>query len=278
VPSLSEKQILSFLTQFILLVLTARLLADLMRRAGQTIVIGELIAGVVLGSSILGKCLPSIERMIFPTEPIVNHLVEASAWIGVIKLLLCTGLEVDLDSLRNVRRPTVLVSSLGIVILFAGGLLLGWYLPAVYLAASNQRLIFALFLAVAMSISAVPVIAKILIDLDLMHRELGLLILVAGILDDSVGWLLLSIVAGLAARGVVDLDIPSSTIIVTAAFLASCYFIGFRLVSILLRWIDDFAYVDHAMLTAMAGKPLYARSSRRRSAFMWYLEHSSRVS
>ncbi|MBV8454543.1 MAG: cation:proton antiporter, partial [Deltaproteobacteria bacterium] len=96
-----------------------------------------------------------------------------------------------------------------------------------------------------------PVIAKILIDLDLMRRELGLLILAAGILDDSVGWLLLSVVAGLAARGVVDLPTLSSTIIAAAAFLAFCYFIGLRLVSILLRRIDDFAYVDHAMLTAM---------------------------
>lgn len=251
--SLSEKQILYFLTQFILLVLTARILADLMRRVGQATVIGELMAGIVLGPSILGKLFPGLERMVFPPDPIVNHLLEASAWIGVIMLLLCTGLETDLDTLRNMRRPAMLVSSFGIVIPFAGGFLLGWYLPAVYLAAPNQRLIFALFLAVAMSISAVPVIAKILIDLDLMHRELGLLILAAGILDDSVGWLLLSVVAGLASRGVVDLHTLSSTVVAAAAFLLLCYFIGFRLVSVLLRWIDDFAYVDHATLTAMVG-------------------------
>ena len=73
------------------------------------------------------------------------------------------------------------------------------------LPAPNGRLIFSLFLAIAMAISAVPVIAKILIDLDLLRRELGLLILAAGILDDSIGWLLLSIVAGLAARGTIDL-------------------------------------------------------------------------
>jgi len=234
-------------------VLTARLLADLMRRAGQATVIGELMAGVVLGPSILGKISPSIERIIFPPDPIVNHLLEASAWIGVIMLLLCTGIETDLDTLRNMRRPAVLISSFGIVIPFAGGFLLGWCLPAIYLAIPNQRLIFALFLAVAMSISAVPVIAKILIDLDLMQRELGLLILAAGILDDSVGWLLLSVVAGLASRGVVDFHTLSTTVVATAAFLLFCYFIGFRLVSVLLRWIDDFAYVDHATLTAMVG-------------------------
>jgi Kef-type K+ transport system membrane component KefB/nucleotide-binding universal stress UspA family protein len=252
-PSLSEKQILCFLIQFILLVLTARFLADLMRRAGQATVIGELMAGLVLGPSILGKLFPSVELMIFPPDPIVNHLVEGSAWIGVIMLLLCTGMETDLDTLRNMRRPAMLVSSFGIVIPFAGGFLLGWYLPAVYLAAQNQRLIFALFLAVAMSISAVPVIAKILIDLDLMQRELGLLILAAGILDDSVGWLLLSIVAGLASRGTVDLHTLASTVVAAGLFLLFCYFVGFRLVSFVLRWIDDFALVDHATLTVMVG-------------------------
>lgn len=252
-PSLSEKQLLYFLLQFILLVLTARLLADLMRRAGQATVIGELMAGLILGPSILGKFLPSVQRMLFPPDPIVNHLLEASAWIGVIMLLLCTGLETDLDTLRGMRRPAALVSSFGIVIPFAGGFILGWYLPAVYLAAADQRVIFALFLAVAMSISAVPVIARILIDLDLMHRELGMLILAAGILDDSVGWLLLSIVAGLASRGAVDFRTLSSTVVAAAAFLLFCYFLGFRLVSVLLRWIDDYAYVDHATLTVMVG-------------------------
>src|SRR5271170_5748269 len=172
-PSLSEKQILHFLIQFILLIITARLLADLMRRVGQATVIGELLAGLVLGPSLLGKLLPGVHHMLFPPDAIVNHLLEGSAWIGVVMLLLCTGLETDLDTLRNMRRPAVLVSSFGIVIPFAGGFLLGGYLPAVYLAAPNQRLIFELFLAVAMSISAVPVIAKILIDLDLMHHELG---------------------------------------------------------------------------------------------------------
>ncbi len=118
-------------------------------------------------------------------------------------LLLCTGLETDLDTLRGMRRPAAMVSVLGIAIPFAGGFLLGWWLPAAYLPADNQRLIFALFMAVAMSISAVPVIAKILIDLDLMRREIGVLILAAGVLDDLVGWILLSVVAGLATRGTV---------------------------------------------------------------------------
>jgi Kef-type K+ transport system membrane component KefB/nucleotide-binding universal stress UspA family protein len=252
-PGLTEKQVLYFLTQFIVLVLTARMLADVMRRAGHATVIGELMAGLVWGPSVLGKFLPGVQRAVFPPDPIVNHLLESSAWIGVIMLLLCTGLETDLDTLRGMRRPAAMVSVLGIAIPFAGGFLLGWWLPAAYLPAGNQRLIFALFMAVAMSISAVPVIAKILIDLDLMRREIGVLILAAGVLDDLVGWILLSVVAGLATRGVVDLRSLSSTVFAAAAFLLLCYFVGFRIVARVLRWVDDHAYVEHAGLTVMVG-------------------------
>jgi K+:H+ antiporter len=253
IASLSEQQILYFLLQFIVLVLTARVLADVMRRAGQATVIGELLAGLLLGQSVLGKVAPGVARMIFPPDPLVHHLLEACAWLGVMMLLLCTGLETDLDMLRNMRRPAALVSSLGIVIPFAGGFALGMWLPQSYLTGANQRLIFALFMAVAMSISAIPVIAKILIDLDLMRRELGLLILAAGVLDDFVGWILLSVVAGLATRGVVDLRTLSGTLAETAAFLLLCYFVGFRIVAVILRWVDDHAYVEYANLTVMVG-------------------------
>jgi Kef-type K+ transport system membrane component KefB/nucleotide-binding universal stress UspA family protein len=252
-PGLTEKQVLYFLTQFIVLVLTARILADVMRRAGHATVIGELMAGLVWGPSVLGRLLPAVQRAVFPPDPIVNHLLESSAWIGVIMLLLCTGLETDLDTLRGMRRPAAMISALGIAIPFAGGFFLGWWLPAAYLPAGNQRLIFALFMAVAMSISAVPVIAKILIDLDLMRREIGVLILAAGVLDDLVGWILLSVVAGLATRGAVDLRTLSSTVFAATAFLLLCYFVGFRIVSRVLRWVDDHAYVEHAGLTVMVG-------------------------
>lgn len=249
--SLTEKQVLYLLAQFALLVFTARLLADLMRRIGQATVIGELMAGLLLGQSVLGHFFPAAFRLVFPNDPVGAHLLEGLAWIGVILLLLCTGLETELDILRGMGRVATLVSTFGIVIPLAGGFALGWWMPATYLAAPNQRLIFSLFLAIAMAISAVPVIAKILIDLDLLRRELGLLILAAGILDDSVGWLLLSIVAGLAARGRVDLHGLLVILGFTGAFVLFCSFVGFRLVAVIVRWVDDHSEVEHATLTTM---------------------------
>ena len=128
-----------------------------------------------------------------------RHLLEAFAWTGAILLLLYIGLETDLDILRGQGRPAACVSVCGMVIPFGAGMVLGLTLPAQYLAAPDQRLIFALFMGVAIAISAVPVIAKILIELGLMRRELGMLILAAGLIDDTTGWLLLSLVAGLAS-------------------------------------------------------------------------------
>jgi len=249
--SLTEKQVLYLLAQFALLVFEARTLADLMRRFGQATVIGELLAGLILGQSVLGHFFPAVFQLIFPDDPTGAHLLEGLAWIGVIMLLLCTGLETELEILRGMGHVAALVSTFGIIIPLAGGFALGWWMPATYLAAPNQRLIFSLFLAIAMAISAVPVIAKILIDLDLLKRELGLLILGAGILDDCAGWLLLSIVVGLAARGRVDLRGLFIILGYTSAFVLFCYFVGFRLVARIVRWVDDHSVVEHATLTTM---------------------------
>jgi Kef-type K+ transport system membrane component KefB/nucleotide-binding universal stress UspA family protein len=253
VPHLSEIQILRFLIQFTLLFVVARILADIMKRLGQATVIGELLAGLVLGPTLLGHIAPGIFRLLFPADPLSDHLLEALAWLGVILLLLYTGLETDLTVLRGIGGAAVAVSTLGIALPWASGFALGWEMPARYLAAQNQRLIFALFMAIAMSISAVPVIAKILIDLDLMRRDLGLLILASGVLDDTVGWLMLSVVAGLAARGAIDLRSLASIAIAVAAFVGFCYLIGARIVVHIMRWVDDRGLAEHAGMSAMVG-------------------------
>ena len=248
---LTEIEILRFLLQIGLLLAASRILADLMKRIGQAAVIGELLAGILLGPSLLGQLAPGVYALIFPQSPLAMHLLEAIAWVGAVTLLLFIGLETDLGLLRGKGRAVALISGFGVTIPLASGVALGLLIPAENLVAPEHRIIFALFLGVAISISAVPVIAKILLDLGLMRRDLGMLILAAGILDDSVGWLLLSIVAGLAARGVVDLMSVSKLAAETAAFLGFCYFVGTPLAGRFLRWVDDRTYVEHAKFSAM---------------------------
>jgi Kef-type K+ transport system membrane component KefB/nucleotide-binding universal stress UspA family protein len=253
VAHLNEIQVLRFLMQFTLLFVVARILADIMKRLGQATVIGELLAGLVLGPSLLGHFAPAIYRLMFPPDPLADHLLEALAWIGVIMLLLYTGLETDLGVLRSVGRASIAISWLGIIVPLLTGFVLGWEIPTSYLAKPNDRLIFSLFIAVAMSISAVPVIAKILIDLDLMRRDLGLIILAAGILDDTIGWLMLSIVAGLAAHGTIDLKSLGSIAVAVVAFVGFCYYLGGNLVVRIMRWVDDRGLAEHAGMSTMVG-------------------------
>ncbi|MBV9498638.1 MAG: cation:proton antiporter [Acidobacteriaceae bacterium] len=250
---LNETQVLRFLAQFTLLFVSARALADVMRRLGQATVIGELLAGIILGSSVLGHLSPAVYHFIFPGDPGSDHLIEALAWIGVIMLLLYTGLETDVGILHGVGRTAAIVSSLGILIPWMSGFLLGWEMPASYLVSPQSRLLFALFIAVAMSISAVPVIAKILMDMDLMRRDLGMLILGAGILDDTIGWIMLAVVAGLATHGAIDLRSLGSIVIAIVAFMSFCYFIGGKLVVRIMRWVDDRVLAEHAGMSAMVG-------------------------
>jgi Kef-type K+ transport system membrane component KefB/nucleotide-binding universal stress UspA family protein len=251
VPHLEEIQVLRFLIQFTLLFVVARVLADLMKRLGQATVIGELLAGIVLGPTLLGHLAPAVYRLLFPADPLSDHLLEALAWLGVILLLLYTGLETDLTILGGIGRAAIVVSALGITIPWISGFALGWEIPTNYLVAEKHRLMFAMFMAIAMSISAVPVIAKILIDLDLMRRDLGLLILGAGVLDDTTGWLMLSLLAGLAARGIVDLRALASITVAVLVFVGFCYLIGAKAVVRIMRWVDDRGLAEHAGMSTM---------------------------
>lgn len=117
---------------------------------------------------------------------------------------MVTGLETDLNLIVRKGKTALLISLGGIIVPFITGLALGWFLPDNLLVNPNQRLVFSLFIATAMSISAVPVIAKVLMDLKLIRRDIGQITLAAGMTDDTIGWVLLSVVSGLASSGKFD--------------------------------------------------------------------------
>ncbi len=250
-PGIQPHTLLTFVVQLALLLTAARSLGEIARRLGQPPVIGELTAGVLLGPSVLGMLAPDLQLALFPRDPLQFQILEVIAWLGMIWLLLMTGLETDLDVLRNLGRAAFYASVLGMVIPFVTAFALGWVVPDRLLVRPDHRLIFALFLATALSISAIPVIARILTDLDLMRRNIGVVILGAGVTDDTTGWLLLSIIAGIATRGEISLGSVALAVASTAAFVAFVYVAGARAVSALLQWIDDRVEVRHAMMTAV---------------------------
>jgi Kef-type K+ transport system membrane component KefB len=149
------------------------------------------------------------------------QLLELVGLFGIMFLLIVIGIETDLALIRTRLRTAVGVGLGGLVVPFASGLLVGAFIPDDLLADPAQRQVFTLFLAVALALSAIPVLAKILADLGLMRREFGQTALAAGMIDDILGWTLLGIVTSLASAGRIDLMTLASTLGAVLLFLAA---------------------------------------------------------
>ena len=168
----------------------------LVRRAGQTAVIGEICAGILLGPSFLGRLLPDVERMLFPAsslEPL--HLVSE---VGVILFLFVVGMEVDVERLRLRARAAAVISAAGIVVPFALGVILAAYLQRDYATPDVPYLTFALFMGTAMSITAFPVLARILAERRLAATDVGNTAIACAAIDDVSAWCLLAFAVAIA--------------------------------------------------------------------------------
>ena len=253
IEPISGHAILTLLVQLTCLLMLARMLAEGMRRLGQPAVIGELLAGLLLGPTVLGYVAPEIFEAVFPQNLAQFHLLEVISWLGMVLLLLLTGLETDLRDMRNLGRAALMASLFGMVIPFGSGLGLGWLLPDKFLVDPADRAIFAAFLATAMAISAMPVIAKILIDLNMIRRNVGMVILSAGVVDDTVGWLILSVISGVAAGGAFSLAGLGLTLFQLALFLAVVRWMAFPIMRRLLRYVNERVGLSGADVTLILG-------------------------
>jgi len=189
--------ILKLLIQISVLLITARIFGELSQKLGQPAVLGEILAGIFLGPSLLGNLFPFIHGWIIPVTEVQINLLEVITLIGALFLLLITGLETDLALIKHHSKKAAATAFGGLIIPFAAGYIFSLYIPDQLLIDPSQRIIFGLFLATAMSLSAIPVIAKVLIDLKLIRRDIGQITIAAGMIDDTVAWIILSIVLGL---------------------------------------------------------------------------------
>jgi Kef-type K+ transport system membrane component KefB len=221
---ITAHQLLVFLVQVGLLLLLATVLGRLADKLNLPAVAGELLAGVVVGPSLLGHIVPGIQHWLFPAEAEQAHLLDVVGQIGVLLLVGITGAQLDLKMVRRRGTAAVKISLIGLLIPLALGIGVAFLLPAAMMAGSTTRPTFAVFLGVAMCVSAIPVIAKTLADMNLTHRDVGQLTLAAGMVDDAVGWFLLSVVSAMAVGGVQGWKIALSVgyligFVVLAAFV-----------------------------------------------------------
>ena len=171
----------------------------LVRRIGQPAVIGELVAGIVLGPSLLGRLAPGLAHHVLPAA--VLPIISALGQLGLITFMFLVGLELDLGALRGQGRTAAAVSSAGVALPFGAGALLATALYSRFAPPGVYRLPFVLFIAVAMAITAFPVLARILTDRGLDRTETGALALTCAAANDTVAWCLLAVATATAQAG-----------------------------------------------------------------------------
>lgn len=227
--------LLPFILEMLLLLLVARVLGELARRIGLPSVVGELGAGLLLGPTVFGRVAPQIASFVFPDGAVEGSLVLGVAQLGVLLLLVTTGFETDLQLLRRLGRPALTTSAASLIVPLAAGYAVGAALPAAFLGADADPITFAMFIAVAVSISALAVAGRILSEMGLMRRDIGQITVGVAMANELVGWILLGLLTGIAVSGAVDVTELAITIASLAAFLGLMLTVGQRLVDRSLR-------------------------------------------
>jgi Kef-type K+ transport system membrane component KefB len=188
--------LMHLLLALLVVILAARAVAALCRRWGQPPVIGEVIAGILLGPSVLGRLAPDVAGFLFP--PAVIPLLGVLAQVGVVLFMFLVGTQVDSGHLRRRTHVAVAISHASIVAPFVLGAALALVLYPRLSTAAIPFGTFALFIGVAMSVTAFPVLARILKDRGLVQTEVGALAIGCAAVDDATAWCLLAVVVGVA--------------------------------------------------------------------------------
>lgn len=227
---ISEQNLFVFLVQIFLLLSLAKIVGEFLRRRSFPSFTGEILVGVVLGPTIFGRFSPWLYQFVFPSDPIQQNMLQTVAWMGILFLLLETGLEMDFSSAIRQGRDAITIALsatfLPIIFSFIACLLL----PDRYLANPDQRILFALFTATVMSINATPVTARALHDLNIFKTDLGFLILSAMSINDMLGFLVFTVIFGLFAQAQISLLGILFIFTVTVGFTTLCLTKGRQLV------------------------------------------------
>ncbi|MCP5411903.1 MAG: cation:proton antiporter [Alphaproteobacteria bacterium] len=228
--------------QLVALMISGRLLGEAMQRIGQPALMGQLLAGILLGPSLLGWVWPEGQHFLFPGDAAQKGMIDGIAQVGILLLLLLTGMETDLRLVRKSGFAAIAIALCGIAFPFACGFLVGQFGPA-SLFGTGSRLVPSLFLGTALSISSIKIVATVVREMNFMRRNLGQIIVATAIMEDTVGWVIIAITFGLASGpsdggGIAWWDV-GKTLAGVILFMVFCMTIGRWLVFAAIRWAND---------------------------------------
>ena len=187
------------LIQIIAVLLMVRLFGFLFKHIGQPGVIGEIVAGIVLGPSVIGYFFPDVFQALFPPESLTN--LELLSQVGLVLFMFVIGMELDFSVLKNKINETLVISHAGILVPFFLGIVASYWIYEEYAAAQTAFLPFALFIGISMSITAFPVLARIIQERNMTKTSLGTLAIASAANDDVTAWCLLAVVIAIAKAG-----------------------------------------------------------------------------
>ena len=199
----------------------------------------------------LGALWPDLQHSIFPPDREQKAMIDAVAQLGILMLLLLAGMETDLSVVTKLRRTALSVSLTGIAIPFACGFMIGEVVPATMLPHPEQRLITALFVGTALSISWVKIVATVIREMNFLRRTIGQLIVASAIIDDTVCWVIIAITFGIALNGRINLAALTQSLLGTSLFLVASFTVGRRLVFFLIRWTNDHFISEVPVITTI---------------------------
>lgn len=233
------------LAQIIAIILVAKLFGWIFTKIRQPTVIGEMVAGIVLGPSVVGMYFQPFSEALFPVQSLGN--LQFLSQIGLILFMFIIGMELDLKLLKKKTHEAVVVSHASIVIPFALGMGLAYFIYTTYAPANVQFLSFALFMGIAMSITAFPVLARIIQERGITKTKLGAIAITCAAADDITAWCILAAVIAIVKAG---------------SFLSSVYTILLALayVLLMLRLVKPFLARIGAIHSSKAAltKPIVA--------------------
>ncbi len=235
-PKLASGENFIFLLQIIVILAFAKIFGEIARRFKQPAVIGEIVAGIVLGPTILGTTFPDIFHWLFLGTHNAGLALDGLIYLSIIFVLFVVGLEIDLDEVRSQGKSVAWLGSLGIVIPLVVGFPLGYALFP-YIESEISRNLFGWFIGAALSISALPVIARILMDMNLLKTRLGTLIVAVSTINDVVGWLIFTFVLGLSGHSHGTLPVPAILGITTVLIVS-----GVTILPPIMKWLLRFVH------------------------------------
>jgi Kef-type K+ transport system membrane component KefB/mannitol/fructose-specific phosphotransferase system IIA component (Ntr-type) len=257
--SLSQHDVTLLLVSLGLLLGAARLLGECAQRLHQPAVVGEILAGILLGPTVFGAIAPGWNAALFPSTGPGAVVLDGLTTLAITLFLLVAGMEVDLSTVWRRGGAAIRVGLWGVAVPFALGFALARLFPhALGQQPGADSLVFALFFATAVGISALPVAVRILMDLDLYRTDFGMVVVAACVLIDLVGWMVFALILGLAGVGEVDRLPLYVTLGLTVGFTALVLTVGRSLFHRMLPWLQAYTHwpggvLGFAMTAALFG-------------------------